>query len=215
MDVAIIDYKMSNLYSVQSACNRVGLTSIITSDKNQILDSKVAILPGVGSFGEAMSHIRKLKLDEYIYEYINSGKLFIGICLGLQLLFNRSEEFGDYEGLGIIEGKVKRFKFFNKNGFKYPVPQISWNQIFKANQNWEGTLLGSNFNSTFMYFVHSYYVIPNDENIILSKTTYGDVEYCSSIKYKNIFACQFHPEKSGEDGIKLYKEIKNNIDKGS
>jgi imidazole glycerol-phosphate synthase subunit HisH len=215
MDVAIIDYKMSNLHSVQAACNRVGLSSVITSDKNQILDSQVAILPGVGSFGEAMSHIRKLKLDEYIYEYINTGKLFIGICLGLQLLFNRSEEFGNHKGLGIIDGEVKKFDFFNENGLKYPVPQISWNQIFKGNQNWEGSLLGGISDNTFMYFVHSLYVVPNDKNIILSKTIYGNIKYCSSIQYKNIFACQFHPEKSGEDGIRLYKEIKKNIKKGS
>ena len=109
MDVAIIDYKMSNLHSVEAACNKVGLNSMITSKNSEILSSKIAILPGVGAFGEAMNQIKKLGLDKTIKEFIDSGKQFVGICLGLQLLFDESDEFGENQGLGVIKGKVKKF----------------------------------------------------------------------------------------------------------
>ena len=208
MDVAIIDYKMSNLFSVQAACENVGLSSTITYDKNEILDAKVAILPGVGAFGEAMKYLSDLKLDDTIFQFVDSGKPFVGICLGLQLLFDSSEEFGDYSGLGLIKGKVKKFKFYSYNSTKYPVPQIGWNKISRNGSSWENTLLCKNTNDDFMYFVHSYFVEPENDNIMLSKTTYGNNEYCSSIQQNNIFACQFHPEKSGEIGINIYKNLK-------
>jgi imidazole glycerol-phosphate synthase subunit HisH len=208
IDVAIIDYKMSNLFSVQAACNKIGLSSQITSDKNVIMDSKVAILPGVGAFGEAMKHIKEYKLDETIFEFVESGKPFLGICLGLQLLFEHGEEFGSYNGLGLLKGSVKKFKIQNYNNIKYPVPQIGWNRIAKYNQNWNNSLLSENEDGDFMYFVHSYYVLPENKNIIISTTKYGEIEYCSSVMKDNIFACQYHPEKSGESGLKIYKKIK-------
>jgi len=208
MDVAIIDYKMSNLFSVQAACEKVGLSSVLTSEKNEILDAKIAILPGVGAFGEAMKYLSDLKLDDTIFQFVDSGKPFVGICLGLQLLFERSEEFGDYSGLGLIKGKVKKFKFHSCNSTKYPVPQIGWNIIKQVNDTWKNSLLCNNANDDFMYFVHSYFVEPEDDNIILSKTIYGNTEYCSSIQQNNIFACQFHPEKSGEIGLNIYKNLK-------
>ena len=208
MDVAIIDYKMSNLFSVQAACEKVGLSSVITSNKNEVLDAKVAILPGVGAFGEAMKFLRESKLDEAIHEFVDTGKPCVGICLGLQLLFEGSEEFGNYSGLGLVKGNVKKFKFYLENNIKYPVPQIGWNRISRNGTSWEKSLLCSSNNSDFMYFVHSYYVEPNDESIILSQTTYGNTEYCSSIQQNNVFATQFHPEKSGKIGLKIYKNLK-------
>jgi len=211
MDVAIIDYKMSNLHSVEAACNKVGLNSMITSKNSEILSSKIAILPGVGAFGEAMNQIKKLGLDKTIKEFIDSGKQFVGICLGLQLLFDESDEFGENQGLGVIKGKVKKFNLQKINEKKFPVPQIGWNKIFRTDNVWDSTLLKENNDGDFMYFVHSYYVEPYDNDIILSKTVYGNVEYCSSIKYKNIFALQFHPEKSGLTGLKIYNNIKNEI----
>lgn len=213
IDVAIIDYKMSNLFSVQAACENVGLTSVISSDADQILDAKVAILPGVGAFGESMMHLSKYKLDECIYKFIDTKRPLIGICLGLQLLFETSEEFGFHCGLGIIKGTVKKFDFSIEKNVKYPVPQVGWNKIFFNGKNLNNTLLRSNRDCDFMYFVHSYYVIPADDDIILTKTKYGNLEYCSSVQYKNIFATQFHPEKSGAVGIKLYKTLKEYIGK--
>lgn len=208
MDVAIIDYKMSNLYSVQAACKKVGISSVITSDRNVILDANVAILPGVGAFGEALSHLVKSKLDECIYSFIDSGKPFIGICLGLQLLFESSKEFGDNKGLGLIKGTVRKFKLHSNQSTKYPVPQIGWNKITRNGASWDKSLLRNNHDNDFMYFVHSYYVEPEDDSIVISKTTYGDKEYCSAIQQNNIFATQFHPEKSGDVGLNIYKTIK-------
>ena len=208
MDVAIVDYKMSNLFSVQAACEKVGLSSVITSDNNQILDAEICILPGVGAFGEAMKSLRDSKLDKAIHGFVETEKPFLGICLGLQLLFDSSEEFGDCSGLGLIKGKVKKFKFHSDNSTKYPVPQIGWNKINKTNNSWDDTLLCNNTDNDFMYFVHSYYVEPQMKNIILSSTVYGNTEYCSSIQQNNIFACQFHPEKSGEIGLNIYKNLK-------
>tara|TARA_B100001750_G_scaffold178367_1_gene146687 strand:+ start:449 stop:1093 length:645 start_codon:yes stop_codon:yes gene_type:complete len=212
MDVAIIDYQMSNLHSVQAACNKVGLSSVITSESNQILDAKISILPGVGAFGEAMSQLSKSKLDDCIYRFVVSGRPFIGICLGLQLLFETSEEFGDHKGLGLIRGTVKKFQFSKIESTKYPVPQVGWNQIQKITCSWDGTFMCNNKNGDFMYFVHSYYVNPEDKDVILSTTTYGNREYCSAIQYNNIFATQFHPEKSGEIGMKIYQNLKNNLE---
>lgn len=209
MDVAIIDYKMSNLHSVQAACNKVGLNSIITSNNDEILNSTIAILPGVGAFGEAMNQIKVLQLDKTIKEFIDTGKQFVGICLGLQLLFENSEEFGDIEGLGIIKGVVRKFTPDQIGATKFPVPQIGWNKISINNLTWQNTLLNGNRNGDFMYFVHSYYVIPENEEVILSNTIYGGIKYCSSIQQKNIFASQFHPEKSGTVGLKIYEYLKN------
>ena len=209
MDIAIIDYKMSNLHSVQAACSKVGLSSVITSDKSQILDAKAAILPGVGAFGNAMAQLVESKLDECIFRFVDSGKLFIGICLGLQLLFETSEEFGSHRGLGIIKGSVKKFQFRKSESTKFPVPQIGWNRIQNTGNLWDNTLLCNNLHNDFMYFVHSYYVKPANDEIVLSNTVYGTTEYCSSIKYNNIFASQFHPEKSGLVGLTIYNEIRN------
>ena len=211
MDAAIIDYQMGNLHSVQAACAKVGMTSKITSNPDEILNAKIAILPGVGAFGEAMNHLNDSKLTTCIKYFIESGKPFVGICLGLQLLFESSEEFGSYKGLGLIKGKVKKFIFKSNNKIRYPVPQIGWNQINSHSLSWDNTFLCKNRTGDFMYFVHSYYVEPEDEKMILSKTTYGDQSYCSAIKYKNIFATQFHPEKSGCSGIKIYEKIKEYI----
>lgn len=207
IDVAIIDYKMSNLFSVKAACNKVGLSSVITSNENEILNAKIAILPGVGAFAKAMKSLTHLRLNNTIFKFIETGKPFIGICLGLQLLFDRSEEFGNAEGLGVISGEVKKFKFFTENEIKYPVPQIGWNKVYNNGNSWENTYLENIKVNDFMYFVHSYYVIPDDNKIELSFTNYGGNKYCSSIKKDNIFACQFHPEKSGSAGIAIYKSI--------
>ncbi len=203
---------MGNLHSVQAACKKVGLSSVITSDKGEILDAKIAILPGVGAFGEAMNHLAKSKLDNCIYKFIESGRPFIGICLGLQMLFDESEEFGIHSGLGIIKGLVRKFQFYEGENVKFPVPQIGWNKIRKNGAQWNKTPLCKNRDNDFMYFVHSYYVVPDDEQVILTTTTYGKQKYCSSVQYKNIFASQFHPEKSGEIGLKIYQQLKTNLD---
>ncbi len=142
---------------------------------------------------------------------MDSGKPFVGVCLGLQLLFENSDEFGDYKGLGLVKGKVKKFKYHSHKNIKYPVPQIGWNRVADNGVSWEDSFLSNNHNNDFMYFVHSYFVVPENESIILSKTNYGDHEYCSSIQQDNIFACQFHPEKSGNKGLLVYENIMSKI----
>ena len=206
MNVSIIDYGMSNLYSVKAACEKVGFNTSITYEKQKILDSDIAILPGVGAFGEAMNRLKERELDICIKEFIDSEKFFVGICLGLQLLFEKSEEFGSFDGLGLVKGSVKRFKPINES--IYPIPHVGWNKI-KINNSLKGrSQLMHDYDDKFMYFVHSYYVEPIDESIILSTTNYADINYCSSIISNNIFATQFHPEKSGEGGINIYNQLK-------
>ena len=199
--VAIIDYQLSNLFSVKHACCHVGLDAEITSDPKVIKQASGAILPGVGAFGDAMSSLEKLNLTSAIKDFIASGKPFMGICLGLQLLFTKSEEFGIHNGLDIIKGNVVKFK----NGIK--VPQIGWNTIHSPSGQdlWERSPLRGIAEGEYMYFVHSFYVAPEDPDMVLTKTEYEEISYCSGIHRDNVFAVQFHPEKSGEEGIKIYR----------
>jgi len=206
--VAIIDYRAGNLYSVQHACSFIGLDSIITSDKKEILKADGAILPGVGAFGEAMDNLREMDLIRPIEDFVASGKPFMGVCLGLQLLFSESEEFGLHKGLNLIEGKVIKFPNKNNKGQIIKVPQIGWNQISppKSDQDiWKNSPLASTTSGEFMYFVHSFYVVPSSREDLLSSTNYEGIEYCSSVQRNNIFATQFHPEKSAIEGIKIYQ----------
>ena len=208
MEVAIIDYKMGNLHSVKAACDKVGLVSTISSDPGEINDCIAAILPGVGSFAQAMKNINELKLDNCIYRFVETGKILFGICLGMQLLFDISNEFGSNNGLGIIKGRAEKFNFSSKNSKIYPIPQIGWNRIYEKKIFWKDTILNNNKNGDFMYFLHSNYVLPLNKNIILSKTIYGRHEFCSSIKQNNIFGTLFHPEKSGMTGLNIYRNFK-------
>lgn len=203
MKIAIIDYKLSNLFSVKHAFDYLKIASKITSDKSVILASDAAILPGVGAFGDAMKNLNKLGLVEVINSLITSGKPFMGVCLGMQLLFTESDEFGIHQGLNIVKGKVKRFA---KRDKQIKVPQIGWNRIQKTEISWANSPLKNINNGDFMYFVHSYYVVPNNRNVVLSETIYEDIKYCSSLLSDNIFATQFHPEKSGQEGIKIYRD---------
>lgn len=204
--VAIIDYELGNLYSVKNAFISLGAEAEITKDIDYISHADIAVLPGVGAFGSAIQNLKKYSLDKAIINFIESGKPFIGICLGFQLLFDYSEEFGSNEGLHIIPGSVKRFPEIHK-GKKLMIPQIAWNKIFKSSKNWRNTPLEEIKNGEYMYFVHSYYVAPNEDNVVLSITNYNGFEYCSSIHYKNVFGFQFHPEKSAQQGLKIYRRI--------
>lgn len=203
MKIAIIDYQLSNLFSIKHAFNYLDVPSEITSSKLIISQADAAIIPGVGAFGDAMNNLRKFDLINVIKEFLLSGKPFMGVCLGMQLLFTTSEEFGTHQGLGIIKGEVK--KFISKDKL-IKVPQIGWNQIVKAEKSWDNTPLKNIESGEFMYFVHSYYVIPDNKSVILSETIYGDIKYCSSLQSGNVFATQFHPEKSGQKGIKIYQD---------
>lgn len=204
--VVIVDYQLGNLFSVKHALLNIGLEPVISLDPKDILDADAIVLPGVGAFKDAMDNLNRLGLTEVLIKFVNSGKPFLGICLGLQLLFTDSEEFGSSNGLNIIPGKVKRFANTDNAGQLVKVPQIAWNTINKpSNDMWAKSPLFDIKDGEDMYFVHSYYVEPIDISTILTKTNYADITYASSIFKNNIFACQFHPEKSATEGLKIYK----------
>ena len=202
--VVIIDYQLGNLFSVKQACDTIGINAEISFNKEDILNADALILPGVGAFIEAMINLRKFGLDVAIQEKVNSGTPIFGICLGLQLLFTESEEFGAGKGLDIISGVIKRFpeKVEEKN---IKVPHIAWNTIYKLQQDWDHSALSEIEENDFMYFIHSYYVKPTNDSCILTNTNYDGIEFCSSVLKNNIFATQFHPEKSASKGISIYK----------
>ena len=208
----IIDYGLGNLYSVHQACKSVGLNVKISNSINDILSADALILPGVGAFIEAMNNLEALGLVEPIKVMVASGKPFFGICLGMQLVFSASEEFGSGRGLDLIQGTIRKFPN-SVEGRSIKVPQIAWNRIHSHQRNWDGTPLFNIDNNEYMYFVHSYYVEPHSEDPIITQTNYEGIEYCSAILSGNIFATQFHPEKSSLNGVKIYKNwaLLNNL----
>jgi glutamine amidotransferase len=210
--VVILDYGMGNLFSVNQVCQSIGLETIITDDKKIIMEADALILPGVGAFGDAMSNLEKHDLVSPIIDFVQSGKPFMGVCLGMQLLFSESEEFGHHKGLDLIKGKIAKFPNISPDNKKIKVPQIAWNQINQpANRTWTDTPFEGLKNGEYMYFVHSYYAIPENEKDILSVTDYEGITYCSSILNNNIFAVQFHPEKSAAYGKTMYSNWAKSI----
>ncbi len=216
--VSIVDYGMGNLFSVKRVCEHVDLDVRITSDRKEILASDAVILPGVGAFGDAMANLGRLDLISALRDFIESGKPFMAICLGMQLLMSESEEMGIHKGFNVFDDSGIKFLPIIDSMENIKVPQIGWNRIYKygdGQNGWEGSPLKDINEGEFMYFIHSYYVKPKDPKIIMSITEYANIRYCSSISWKNIFACQFHPERSAGEGIKIYRNfasiIKNSM----
>lgn len=199
--VIILDYKLGNLFSVHQACYKLGIDAKISMKPEDISKADGLIIPGVGAFNEAMNNLYELGFVEPIKSFVNSGKPLLGVCLGLQLLFDNSDEFGESKGLGLISGSVLKFpKDYHKE--KLLIPQIGWNSI---KGNFENSPLYNIKQDEYFYFVHSFYVKPKKDEVVLSNTYYRGFKYCSSILMNNIFATQFHPEKSGKEGLKIYK----------
>lgn len=193
--ITIVDYQMGNLRSVQKAIEHAGGEAIVSSDPEQIAAASKLILPGVGAFGDAMQELRRRDLVEPIREFIGSGRPFLGICLGLQLLFERGYEHGEHEGLGVLAGDVVRFEL--PAGLK--VPHMGWNAVTVKHRS---PLLNTIPDGTYFYFVHSYYVRPADPSIVALECEYGN-PFCAMVHRDNLYATQFHPEKSQADGLKL------------
>jgi glutamine amidotransferase len=203
--IAIIDYGMGNLRSVQKGFERVGHEALVTSEPAKILDADKVVLPGVGAFADCMENLARMGLVDTVHRVVGSGRPFMGICLGLQLLFDESEEFGLHKGLGIIPGRVVRFptEVAGNTEELYKIPHMGWNKVNIKNRppHLAGVADGS-----FFYFVHSYYVVPADPTVAATTTSYG-VEFVSSVWKDNIFATQFHPEKSQELGLGILKRF--------
>ena len=195
--IAIIDYGMGNLGSVKNALDSLNIESVITRDIDVIKSADKLILPGVGAFKKAMDNLKTLGLDQVIIVEVKKGKPILGICLGMQLLFSSSEEYGLTKGLNILEGYIVHFK---ENGLK--IPHMGWNNLTIP----RNTKLFKGLNNPYVYFVHSYHLVTDNKDYLLTNTTYG-YEFSCAVEYKNIFATQFHPEKSGDVGLKILKNF--------
>lgn len=206
--IGVIDYSIGNLFSVIQALTKVGFNAEIIEEPEKLREFDGLVLPGVGAFKTAMDNLHKTGLKEAILNYTTSGKPLMGVCLGMQLMLDSSEEFGETQGLGLISGRVKSFR---KNlTMNLPVPKISWDNLEKLDLKWDHTPLESTQVKDDLYFVHSYYCDVSNTSEILSLSKYGNISYASSILKDNLFATQFHPEKSGEVGLKIYSNWKKN-----
>lgn len=206
--VSIIDYGMGNLHSVQCACDKVGLDSVVTDSPGEVDRSYALILPGVGAFGQAMDALRRQGLTKAIQKAVGQGKPFMGICLGMQLMMGVSYEFGCHEGLGLFPGTVRQLKTVAQGERTLKVPHIGWNRISPAKTTgnpWKNTLLEQVPLGSKMYFVHSYYITPEDRDVTLTTTEYADTTFCSSLGKDNVWGFQFHPERSGPEGLSVYQ----------
>lgn len=199
--IAIIDYDAGNIKSVQKAVNLLGEQTVLTRDRETILSADKVILPGVGAFGEAMEKLEHFGLIPVIHEVVKKGTPFLGICLGLQLLFEESEESPGIKGLGILKGKIVRIP--EEPGLK--IPHIGWNSLIFPSQ---GTLFEGINRNAYVYFVHSYYLQAEEREIVKATTEYG-VTIDASVEKGNVFACQFHPEKSSDVGLQILKNFLN------
>jgi len=204
--IAIVDYGMGNLRSVHKAVERVGYEAQVTADPQEVLNASRIILPGVGAFRDCMRNLEEHRLLEPVVRSIEAGKPFLGICLGLQLLFEESDEFGLHKGMGVLPGRVTRFPEDIRDpetDQPYPIPHMGWNTIeFKK----ETSLFAGIENNSFFYFVHSYYAIPHNSSDIAATTPYG-IEFACAVQHDNIHAVQFHPEKSQEIGLRLLRNF--------
>ena len=203
--VGIINSNIHNIHNIYRTCSEVGFKTSIINPSEKKLKYDLLILPGVGSFKSGMNYLNKYDFKEKIKNFLlNQNKVLFGICLGMQLLFEESEEFVNTEGLGLIEGKVIKLKKTNK----FKVPHIGWNKIIIKKKN---KLISSHYKNKMFYFVHSYFCKPDNKEDILTYTNCGEYNFVSSILKKNVIATQFHPEKSGNQGINLIKDIKKYI----
>ncbi|WP_195574839.1 imidazole glycerol phosphate synthase subunit HisH [Paenibacillus sp. 1001270B_150601_E10] len=197
--IAIVDYGMGNLHSVSKAIERLGGEAVVTSDRDVLAQAPALLLPGVGAFGDAMDALRLTGLDQTIIELARGGKPLLGICLGMQLLFEHSEEHGLHEGLGLLPGKVVRFQ----EG-AYKVPHMGWNQC-----SWKQPhhLLVEGMDEGYVYFVHSYHVLPGEQKDLIATCDYANQQVTAIVARDQIYGMQFHPEKSGELGLQLLKRF--------
>jgi len=202
--IAIIDYGMGNLRSVQKGFEKVGFDAVVTADPKVVLEAERVVLPGVGAFRDCMKNLEQAGFVEPILKVIAEGRPFLGICVGMQLLLTDSVEFGLYQGLNVIPGHVLRFPDgMEENGEKLKVPHMGWNQLSVRRR---APILAGIEDGTNVYFVHSYYEMPDNEAYVAATSTYG-LQFCAALWKDNVVATQFHPEKSQEAGLKILKNF--------
>ena len=215
-NVVIVDYGMGNLHNVKRACAHVGLDARITSVPDDLLEASGVILPGVGAMPEAMRALTATGLADALREVVTRSTPLLGICLGLQLLMKRGTEFTDHPGLGVIPGNVERFPrhWRDGRGGMLKVPHVGWTGIHppaSRQDAWQHNVLTTTADGANMYFVHSYHVVPDDPAIIVASAVYGGIEFVAALSCGNIFACQFHPERSGPAGLEIYRQFAKRI----
>ena len=207
MNITILDYDIGNVRSISEAFKKHSVEVFLTRNKFDILKSDGLVIPGVGSFSHGMKNLSNYGLVEVIKEFSELNKPVLGICLGIQLLFDESYEYGKTQGLSLIEGRV--IKLPTKDSQNEKLPHVSWNEIYRNEFSWNNTILSNLEDGSEMYFVHSYVAEPRDISHILSFTEYSNNKFCSSVKKGNIYGCQFHPEKSGTNGLRLIQNFVN------
>jgi len=200
--IAIVDYNMGNLASVYNACKLLDIKAVIVSNPEELIKYDRVILPGVGAFADAMDSLKKTGMHDAVKNYANSGKPILGICLGMQLLFESSEEFGSTKGLGLVPGKVVAFDKSKMNMDEHKVPHVGWNKIFNKNSS-----LFDGLENPYLYFVHSFHAITDDKYII--GTTHYGYDFVSAVQKDNVYGFQPHPEKSHDNGIQILKNFIN------
>lgn len=205
--ITIIDYGFGNLFSLANAFEHLKIKVEISGKPQDIKSADGIILPGVGAFGDGIKRLRKLGLEKPIIEHAKSGKHLLGICLGMQFLFDSSNEFGNHKGLGLIKGEVKKIPEPKKNK-DYKIPNIGWTSLVKPTylKSWDNTVLSSHKNGAEMYFVHSYVAFPKNKKDVLASINYASHILTAAVKKNNITGVQFHPEKSGMEGLNLLKQ---------
>ena len=215
MKVTIIDYGLSNLLSVQHAFAHFGAETLLTSKPEDVLAADALVLPGVGAFQDGMAGLEKLGLVEPIRQKAAAGTPLLGICLGMQMLFDESEEFGLHKGLGLIPGRVVKIPDTDADGCPQRVPHISWNPLYPGGSraDFGGTVLAAVQPGEECYFIHSYEAKPTEETDCLAFTVYGGRRICAAATHGSVLGCQFHPEKSGEVGLKIIEEFMKSADR--
>lgn len=204
--IALLDYGIGNVKSISNALENIGASAVLTSDRTQVMDADAVILPGVGAFAQGMQNLNRYELLPVIHDFVKTGKPFMGICLGMQMLLEESEEFGITKGIGLIKGKVIRMPLAENATEK--LPHVSWNEITEPSPGrWKGTALNDVPDHTSVYFVHTFVASPADPADVLATTNYGGLDFCAAVHQDNIYGVQFHPEKSGEAGMQILKNF--------
>jgi imidazole glycerol-phosphate synthase subunit HisH len=208
-EVVVIDYGLGNLLSVRRGLEHCGATVTVTADPDTILSAPRVVLPGVGAFAHGMAELRSRGLDTVVRKVAAQGSFLLGICLGMQMFLDESDEFGKTKGLGIISGSVVPISPTTKNGLSRKIPHIGWNNLVlpQGFENWEGSLLQEIIPGESVYFVHSYMAVPNDPKHRIANCLYDEVSVPATIGRDNIYGCQFHPEKSGAVGLKVLRKF--------